>query len=412
MPFAPFLNASSMRLLWLKYGELLPPDTGGKLRSYHLLRALRTQLDLRMVSYVRPGVSPGYAAALADELPGARVLEIEGIARGILSAVFQSTVHRTPLTVSRFTSSRVRSWLEREIAGARPDLLLCDFLMPSDSLPRDLRIPTVLFQHNVEASLWQRKAAAATGAKAMLYRWEHRALARYEAAVLGRFDAILSVSPDDKRQFEAMSPGARVAVAETGVDIAAFVPPPGNVRSAVDVVFVGSMDWQPNIQGVQWFVETIWPDVVAACPDAVFHVVGRRPPAAIRRLESPQIRVTGDVASVRPHLNSAAVSVVPLLAGGGTRLKIYEAMAAGAPVLSTTVGAEGLDVVAGRDIVLADTPAMFSIALIELLRDARRRDALSTAGLQSVAAKDWTAVARGLVAFLEDVRAQHGSTRG
>lgn len=392
-----------MKLLWVKYGELLPPDTGGKLRSYHLLRALQSEVDLRMVSYVRPGVPAGYAAALDAELPGSRVLEIEGAAHGIATALWQSAAHRVPLTVSRFTSAKVRHWLRREIADHRPDILLCDFLMPTASIPREPGVATILFEHNVEAALWRRKAASTGGAKGLLYKWEYSALLRYEAAALRRFDAVLAVSPDDKEQFEAMAPGVRVEVAETGVDIAAFVPPPDNVRSATDVVFVGSMDWQPNIQGVQWFVAEIWPAVIAACPDAVFHVVGRRPPAAIRALESASIRITGDVASVGPHLHGAAISVVPLLAGGGTRLKIYEAMAAGAPVVSTTVGAEGLDVVAGRDIELADTPAAFSEVLVRLLRDAPRRESLAASASQSVATKDWHVVARSLVSFLTDV---------
>ena len=389
-----------MRLLWLKYGELLPPDTGGKLRSYHLLRSLRSLVDLRLVSYVRPGVSPGYAAALEAELPGSRVVEIEGMARGMGSALWQSAVHGVPLTVSRFTSSRVRALLRREIAQDPPDILLCDFLMPTASVPVDPSVTTILFQHNVESSLWRRKADSATGPKALLYRWEHHALARYETAMLRRFDAVLSVSHADQLQFEAMAPGVRVEVVETGVDVAAFAPAADNVRSSSDVVFVGSMDWQPNIQGVQWFVKEIWPGVLRAQPDAVFHVVGRRPPASIRRLEGPSIRITGDVASVAPHLNRAAVSVVPLLAGGGTRLKIYEAMAAGAPVVSTTVGAEGLDVVAGKDLLLADTPADFAAAVVRLLANQDEARTISASAMATVRLVDWSSVAGRLAGML------------
>ncbi len=395
-----------MKLLWVKYGELLPPDTGGKLRSYHLLRALRNHVDLRLISYVRPGGTPGYTTALRGEFPGARVVEVEGAVAGTLSAIWQSTVHQLPLTVSRFTSARLRSLLQHEMEHDRPDLLLCDFLMPTASVPVNLPIPAVLFQHNVESSLWRRKADSATGAKALLYRWEHRALERYESAVLGRFDAVLSVSHADTAQFEAMSPGVRSPVVETGVDVAAFAPPADNQRSANDVVFVGSMDWQPNIQGVQWFVKEIWPAILAACPAAVFHVVGRRPPASIRRLEGPSIRISGDVASVAPHLNRAAVSVVPLLAGGGTRLKIYEAMAAGAPVVSTTVGAEGLDIVAGKDIILADDPAAFSRAVIQLLQSPELAQTIAASATETVGQVDWSSVAARLVGVLEELGAR------
>src|SRR5262249_29504839 len=146
------------------------------------------------------------------------------------------------------------------------------------------------------------------------------------------------------------------------------------------VTFLGSMDWMPNQDGVEWFVREVWPAVRAAHPDATFHIVGRNPPGDIRSLSAaPGLTVLGGVPDVRPHLADASVVVVPLLVGGGTRLKIYEAMAMGRAVVSTTIGAEGLPVVPGEHYLCADTPAAFAAAVNQLLREHSSRSSLGSA---------------------------------
>jgi glycosyltransferase involved in cell wall biosynthesis len=159
------------------------------------------------------------------------------------------------------------------------------------------------------------------------------------------------------------------------------------------VMFLGSMDWEANIDAVEYFCHDIWPAVRAAVPSARFRIVGRNPHARVVRLAGASVEVTGTVPSVVEYLKEAAVVVVPLRVGGGTRLKIFEAMAAGRAVVSTSVGAEGLDVSSGRDLMLADEPTGFAEAVAMLLNDSERRRTLGTAAARSASRYDWPAIA-------------------
>lgn len=393
-----------MRVLWLKYGEILPADTGGKLRSFHLLRHLSRQVELTFVSYSQAPFTPGYAEQLAAELPDSQAWEIRDIPRwrevGVRPLML-SALRGLPLNVSRFTSLDARARLAELGRQRQFDIGICDFLTPTAVYPADPAYPSVLFEHNVEWRLWQRRTATiARGPKRLLYEWETHHTRTHEAAMLNRFDVTLAVSALDREGLLELAPAADVRVIETGVDVAGFAPAALNARSDVLVVFVGSMDWHPNEDGVLWFASEIWHRVLAAIPGARFRVVGRRPPPSILALAEQGIEIAADVDSVVPHLHEAAVMVVPLRAGGGTRLKIFEAMAAGAAIVSTTVGAEGLQVTHERDILLADDAECFADALVALLRDDLRRAHVAAAAAETVGRFDWAAVASSLRGML------------
>jgi glycosyltransferase involved in cell wall biosynthesis len=260
----------------------------------------------------------------------------------------------------------------------------------------------VLFQHNVESALWRRNARYERNPlKKALFGVEAAKMYRYERAAMHRFHEIVAVSEHDRSLMLEMVPDAPVTVVRTGVDVAGFAPRAGARRGTRTVMFLGSMDWPANIDGVEFFCERIWPQVLAAVPDAHFQVVGRNPPPRITRFAGPSVEIVGGVKSVLPHLHEAAVFVVPLRIGGGTRLKIYEAMAAGVPIVSTTVGAEGLDVADGGDIVLADEPERFADSVVALLRSADRRRAIAAAASATAARFDWSVIARDFERVLE-----------
>lgn len=389
-----------MRLLWLKYGELLPVDTGGKLRSFNLLRQLSSRLDLCFVSYGDRQHTPDYPERIAEVLPGSRFIvadDLPGWREVALAPVLRSARTGAPLNVTRFASAAVRRQLDAWLRAERFDVVLCDFLTPTLCLPELAGVTTVLFEHNVESAVWARRARTIPpGPKRLLYEWEARATLRWERRMLRRFDRTLAVSEADRDELMALAPGARVDVVETGVDVAAFRPEVPVTRSEKVVIFLGSMDWQPNEDGVIWFVEEVWPAVRAAVPGAVFRIVGRRPTPRVLALRAPDIEVTGDVVSVVPHLAEAALTVVPLRAGGGTRLKIFEAMAAGAPVVSTTLGAEGLPVTPGRDIVIADHAAPLAEAVAGMLRNRDRREQVAAAAHRTAETHDWSQIAARL----------------
>jgi glycosyltransferase involved in cell wall biosynthesis len=171
------------------------------------------------------------------------------------------------------------------------------------------------------------------------------------------------------------------------------------------VIFVGAMDWEPNVDAMEYFCAEIWPLVLGQMPEAKLRIVGRNPVDRVRRLASDSVEVTGRVPDVREHLREAAVVVVPLRVGGGTRLKIYEAMAAGRAVISTAVGAEGLDVHHGRDIVLANSPRSFADAVLTLLRDENLRNKYEGAARELARKYDWSGIALKFAQVLERVAA-------
>jgi sugar transferase (PEP-CTERM/EpsH1 system associated) len=286
---------------------------------------------------------------------------------------------------------------------------VCDFLFPAVNLPERLPCPAVIFTHNVESEIWRRHAETKTGAiEKALYRAQYQRMLGYEQRTLARFDGVLAVSDADRETFAALYPGAirqPAHVVPTGVDTEYFAPSPiGNQHAAVghSLIFTGSMDWLPNEDAMQFFCREILPLVRAEQPNVTLSIVGRTPTPAVKRLADEHgVRVTGRVDDVRPYIQEAAVYIVPLRIGGGTRLKIFEAMAMGKAVVSTTVGAEGLPVTDGEHVMLADTPDAFARAVVRLLRDGDRRAQIGAAARALVLERyDWSAVAGSLESAL------------
>jgi polysaccharide biosynthesis protein PslH len=230
----------------------------------------------------------------------------------------------------------------------------------------------------------------------MFLHKQHEKLRRYERQVCRAVKRIIAVSEEDAETMRAEYGAADVRPVPTGVDIDYFLPPE-QVERSQSLVFVGSMDWSPNVDGIEWFVGDILPRIRQRLPDCFFTIAGRLPGASIRKMAGvyPHIRVTGTVEDVRPYLWESAVSVVPLRIGGGTRLKIFEAMAARIPVVSTTIGAEGLAVSNGHNIRIADTPEDFADRCMELLADPAARCRLASSAWEMVAAcYSWEVVSR------------------
>jgi len=270
------------------------------------------------------------------------------------------------------------------------------------NFPKILATPTALFQHNVETLLWKRRAEFETKwTDRMVSKIEYAKMRRYEPLQTRRFHHVIAVSEADREAMSSMVDPSHVSVVPTGVDLSIYRYDPDLRPLGPLVVFVGSMDWQPNIDGVEFFCQQIWPQVLAKIPDARFRVVGRDPHPRVRRLVSESVEITGTVHSVVDHLREAAVIVVPLRIGGGTRIKIFEGMAMGKATVSTTVGAEGLDVQHGRDILLEDTPADFAHAIVMLLQDEDLRRRFESAAAATARKYDWSVVTQGFEKALE-----------
>jgi glycosyltransferase involved in cell wall biosynthesis len=393
-----------MRLLWVKAGKLLPVDTGGKIRSYNLLRHLAAEHDVTLLSYYGGRPDPAYEAELTRHFPLAVTLNTgapDDSPIGVALDYGRRVLSPAPYAVTKFTSPRVSHLIKTWFRERRFDAAVCDFLSASLNFPAALSTPSVLFQHNVESALWQRQAAHEPNpVKRLAFRLEAAKMARYERVTVRRFPHVIAVSERDRQEMIAMTEPSRLSVVPTGVDVDRYRAAAGAPVRQPLLMFLGSMDWEANIDAVEYFCREIWPAVLRAVPSARFRIVGRNPHPRVLKLASDSVHVTGSVPSVVDHLREAAVFVVPLRVGGGTRLKIFEAMAAGKAVVSTTVGAEGLDVHDGHDVILADTPSRFADAVIDLLRDPERRGRVEAAAAQLAARFDWSVVARRFEAVL------------
>jgi len=301
----------------------------------------------------------------------------------------------------------MRDAIAHAVRDRQIDLLVCDFLVPAVNVPVGLGIPAVLFQHNVEAAIWTRRAQVARSFAWRAYLAEQsRRMHAFERQECRRFDHVIAVSEVDRDTFQNKYGVAQVSAIPTGVDVDFFRPSSPAATASREIVFVGSMDWMPNVDGVAWFVTDILPLVRRHIPDASLAIVGRDPTRTVRELavRVPGVTVTGTVQDVRPYLERCAVAVVPLRVGGGTRLKIFEAMAMEKAVVSTHVGAEGLPVTDGKEILLADDPPAFAAAVVSLLQDRAMARGLGEAAAMRVRSDfGWAAVTQQFTTLCQRV---------
>lgn len=386
-----------MRILWAKANKILPVSSGGDIRSFHLLRQLVAADQVTFFSYYDGKIDREYEAELEKQLPGCICVSTGKTLDSKLSRgmdYVRRWPQDAPYAVSRFASGKVRDRLRRFIFATRPDVVVCDFLDAAINFPKRLPVPSVLFQHNVESEIWRRRAETESSLlKKQILKREYSKMLRYERAMVAKFDRVIAVSEHDRSLMSRWVDASRIEVVPTGVNLSQFQSTDQCNSSSRLVLFFGAMDWEPNIDAVEYFCATVWPSVIAKVPDARFRIVGRNPDARVRKLQGSNIEVSGSVPSVVSHLRDAAVVVVPLRIGGGTRLKVYEAMAAGKAVVSTAIGAEGLDINPGRDIWIADEPREIAYAVTQLLYDGELRGRFGRAAAKQATRFDWSAVA-------------------
>ncbi len=373
----------TLRILWVKSGGLVPPDTGGKIRSFSLLRELTRGHDVSLFTFY--GRHPGdlhptleklftRVVCVPIELPTARGAgEALDYAKNLLSF--------RPYTMAKYCRPVVARALLELLRREHFDIILCDFLFSADVIPWDWTCPKVLFTHNVEEQIWRRHFQVTRNPiwKAVSWR-EYQTMRSAERRYVRLADHVLTVSESDRSYFAAYADPAKLTVVPTGVDVEYFQP--GSAPKNPDtLVFTGSMDWLPNEDAISYFAESILSHLQREVPGVKLNVVGRRPSRRLLKLasESTGIVVTGEVPDIRPMVHNSCVYVVPLRIGGGTRIKIFEAMAMGKAIVSTSVGAEGLPVRHNENIILADDPEDFAKQVARLLRDQETRERIGRA---------------------------------
>jgi glycosyltransferase involved in cell wall biosynthesis len=367
---------------------LFPVDSGGKIRTTQILKGMHGgTFEVVLASPEPPGGARHHAAELASVCD--RYVGWPEPARGRLFAItrLRHVLGRLPIPVATDVSAAGKAAVARELQ-AQPDVVVFDFPHATVWAPERVPPASVLFTHNVEAEIFARHAeVAADPLRRALWRSQHRKMQQFERSALQRFDTVIAVSARDAAQFERDYAIGRVATIGTGVDLEFFAH--ALPASAPHVIFSGSMDWLANIDAIEFFLDSVWPEIALQVPDARMTVVGRAPPAALverARARFPNWNFTGYVDDIRPHIRSASVYVIPLRVAGGTRLKVYEAMALGCPVVSTAIGVEGLPLEAGAHYVRADDAGEMARAVIALLADGAERARLSQAARAHVEA--------------------------
>ncbi|HYP52493.1 MAG TPA: glycosyltransferase [Pyrinomonadaceae bacterium] len=402
-----------MRILWLKTELLHPVDKGGKIRTYHMLKELKRRHHVTYLT-LDDGSAGADAEARAEEYCHELVC-VPHRTRAKFSAGFYAElaanlVSPLPYFMKKYESEPMRREVEARARAEHFDVLVCDFLMPAVNVPARTACASLLFQHNVEALIWKRhyEVQANPLKKAYLYgQWLKTR--RYERAECRRFDWVVAVSREDAEAMRRDYGAEHVSDVPTGVDTDFFRPRGAETREPFNLVFTGSMDWLPNEDAIRFFTSEILPRVKQRVPGATLTVVGRNPSASLVELSKrdASVTVTGRVEDVRPFMERAAAYVVPIRVGGGTRLKIYEAMAMEMPVVSTTVGAEGLPVREGRELLIADSPEDFARAVARVLEDAELARSLGTRAAATVRERfSWAGVAESFAASCERARAR------
>ena len=396
-----------MKVLWVKAGGLVPPDTGGKIRSYNILRELARQHSVTFFSF--------YAAHDSDLHPDLKDIFDRVVCVPLRLPAPKSLAEMRdygirwlssePYSITKYCRPDVRHRLHALLKQETYDVILCDFIFAAGVIPWDWPTPKVLFTHNVEATIWRRHYEVATNPiwKAISW-WEWRKMEAAERRYLRLADRVLTVSETDRDAFAAFLDPGKLTMIPTGVDVDYFQPVPVE-ETPNSLVFTGSMDWLPNEDAILYFVDAILPLIKQQCPEVSLEVVGRSPSRKLQALAETEksMRLTGWVEDIRPFVARDSICIVPLRIGGGTRLKIFAAMAMGKAVVSTSVGAEGLPVQSGENILLADTPNDFADSVVSLLRDANERRRLGTSARALVQEKySWPRVAESFARTLHD----------
>lgn len=391
------------RILFVTSRLPFPPKEGHQLRSWHLLQALASQHEVTLLSFARADDDLAAAEQMRARLAGMETFPIasERSKPALAMALLRGSFGNEPFVAAKYVSDAMRA----RIAALAPGMDAVHFdMLPlmryADAVPAP--VPVVYNAHNVEHALLETRARLERNplARLFLHRQAPRLLA-FERDACRRAKLVLACSGTDAQQLRPLAPGTRVAIVPNGVDLEGNVPartPPGKAR----LVFVGQMGWFPNRDGVEWFLHDVFPRVLMMRPDAEFVLVGKAGGLEVPAEVASHVTLAGFVPDLRPVVHGAAVYVVPLRAGSGTRLKVLEAMALGKAIVTTTVGSEGIVLRNGESALYADDPGDFAHAVVALLDSPVLRDGLGAAARACAEQHyGWDAIGRDLLAFYE-----------
>jgi polysaccharide biosynthesis protein PslH len=376
------VTQSRKHLVFVSPVFLFPNDAGGKIRTTNILRGLKG--GKFRITLVGAG-SQEQAARFAPELQSVCDSFIAWEPKPVRNRLVRSgsLLSSLPVNVVSDRTRQAMSTVMEAIATSDADIVVFDFVHSAVLMPEKVPCASICFTHNVEAEIFKRHAETALDPwRRWLWKSQYKKMAQFERKALTKFTSVIAVSERDARFFGETYQVKFAHSIPTGVDLSFFnwqAPQHGGAARPPTAVFTGSMDWDANINGVEFFLKEIWSLVLKIQPEAKFVIVGRNPPSSLAALarDIAGVSLTGFVEDVRPYVHNADAFVIPLLVGGGTRIKAFEAMAMGCPIVSTSIGTEGLGAVAGEHFLERDTPEAFADAILNLFKDSALRTKIS-----------------------------------
>jgi sugar transferase (PEP-CTERM/EpsH1 system associated) len=379
-----------VNILWLSHFIPYPPQGGLLQRSYNLLREAARQNDIYLLAFRQRALHPTHESvveAVAELGKLCRHVEVVDIPwerwpLGWHVLVLYSLLSPQPYAVNWMRSRRMARRLRALLERVRIDLIHYDTIGLAHYLRVGGGVPKVLNHHNIESDMMLRRAAReASPLKRLYFSLEGRKLAAYERRNCGLFQQNLAVSSLDAEILRAQVPGLAVTDIPNGVDVDYFRPAGRQVKRH-HLVFAGSLDWYPNIKAMDFFCQEVWPALKRSVPGVSLLIVGRNPSAEFaRRCQAHEgVWVQGYVEDIRPYLEAAEVYVCPIRDSGGTKLKVLDALAMGKAIVAHPVACEGIEVVPGRDVLLAERPEEFVRQIMKIVEDDDLRDSLGRCG--------------------------------
>lgn len=360
-----------MNILFLTTRLPYPPDSGGKVRDLNLLKGMSKRHNVTLVSFIQNESELGNLQFLKPYCKSVEVVK-EGSRIKLFFTTLIFLFTKKPFTIAKFYSSAMRQKVKILLSNNKFDLIHCSHLHMAQYAENIKNIPKILDEHNIEFFIIKRylKEQKNYIKKILVFLLQYLKLIKYESAIVQKFDHCFVVSETDRKNLESIVRNVATTIISNGVDVD-FYRPQGDKLQSDTLVFTGRMNWYPNEDAILYFYEKIWPLIKKEVKDLHLYVVGSNPSKRIMSLSSQEkdITVTGYVDDVRPYIAKSLVYVVPLRIGGGSRLKILEAMAMGKAIISTSIGCEGLTVSDNENILIADSPEQFAKSTIPLLRD-------------------------------------------
>lgn len=399
----------ALKILLALPRPLFPPDTGGKIRSLNIFARLAKRAEIHAVSFADPILDAIPIGEMRNTFESYTPVFWRETTKGSLRfyrEIVANQCSALPYFLGKCNRPQFFATVEELATRRQFDLLFCDFLHTAAPLLESTVRPRLVFEHNVEFLLRKRKwEVEKHPLRKPILGAEWKKTRAIEAQVCRSFNHTIAVSEQDRQTLCQEFGVHNVSTIPTGVDTDFFRPLDEALQPGC-LVFVGSMDWDPNDDGIMWFLRDVYPRIREAVPNASLLVVGRNPSSRLRAVAATEasVKLTGWVSDVRPHLAQAEVVVVPLRVGGGTRIKIPEAMAMGKAVVATPVGAEGLPFRDGKEIRVAEGPEAFAQTVIELLANPVLRNSIGTQARVEVASRyGWDGVVDRLEEILEHV---------